>query len=57
VVVVPRGAEDPGAAPVSPYRSQQRQVLTWGLLRPGKGIEWAVEAMALLDDLRPNRAT
>jgi glycosyltransferase involved in cell wall biosynthesis len=53
VVVVPRGAEDPGAAPVSPHRSQQRQVLTWGLLRPGKGIEWAIEAMALLGDLRP----
>jgi glycosyltransferase involved in cell wall biosynthesis len=53
VVVIPHGAVDPGAAPVSPHRSQQRQVLTWGLLRPGKGIEWAIEAMALLADLRP----
>jgi polysaccharide biosynthesis protein PslF len=26
-------------------------ILTWGLLRPGKGLEWAVEAMGLLSDL------
>jgi glycosyltransferase involved in cell wall biosynthesis len=53
VVVIPHGAVDAGAALVSPHRSQQRQVLTWGLLGPGKGIEWAIEAMALLGDLRP----
>ena len=28
-------------------------VLTWGLLGPGKGIEWAVDAMADLRDLNP----
>ncbi|MFC3688997.1 glycosyltransferase [Aquipuribacter hungaricus] len=28
-------------------------VLTWGLLGPGKGIEWAVEAMPALRDLHP----
>jgi polysaccharide biosynthesis protein PslF len=28
-------------------------VLTWGLLGPGKGIEWAIEAMAGLSDLVP----
>ena len=28
-------------------------VLTWGLLGPGKGIEWAIDAMAQLTDLRP----
>lgn len=28
-------------------------VLTWGLLGPGKGIEWAIEAMAGLSDLNP----
>jgi glycosyltransferase involved in cell wall biosynthesis len=53
VVVIPHGAMDPGAVPVSPHRSQHRQVLTWGLLGPGKGIEWAIEAMALLGDLHP----
>ncbi len=28
-------------------------VLTWGLLGPGKGIEWGIEAMAKLRDLDP----
>ena len=28
-------------------------VLTWGLIGPGKGIEWGLEAMALLADVRP----
>lgn len=28
-------------------------VLTWGLLGPGKGIEWALQAMAGLADLAP----
>lgn len=36
--------EDPSRRPV---------VLTWGLLGPGKGIEWAIEAMAGLRDLDP----
>lgn len=28
-------------------------ILTWGLIGPGKGIEWGVEAMTYLQDLRP----
>jgi glycosyltransferase involved in cell wall biosynthesis len=28
-------------------------VLTWGLIGPGKGIEWAIEAMTGLSDLDP----
>jgi glycosyltransferase involved in cell wall biosynthesis len=28
-------------------------ILTWGLLGPGKGIEWAIQAMASLADLDP----
>ena len=28
-------------------------VLTWGLLGEGKGIEWAIDAMAQLKDVRP----
>jgi glycosyltransferase involved in cell wall biosynthesis len=28
-------------------------ILTWGLLGPGKGIEWAIQAMAGLEDLHP----
>ena len=31
-------------------------ILTWGLLGPGKGIEWALEAMADLADLDPRPA-
>jgi glycosyltransferase involved in cell wall biosynthesis len=46
-----------GAARVPPVRPAKRQtrplVLTWGLLGPGKGIEWAVDALAGLRDLAP----
>lgn len=28
-------------------------LLTWGLLGPGKGIEWAIDAVAQLTDIRP----
>src|SRR5580693_2974660 len=36
------------------FRSGQFTVLTWGLLGPGKGIEWGIEAMAMmLGDLQP----
>ena len=56
VFVIPHGAADnrvpaqaagnPGPAP-NPGRPK---VLTWGLLGPGKGIEHAIDAMALLRD-------
>lgn len=35
------------------FRTGQPTVLTWGLLGPGKGIEWGIEAMSLLQDLQP----
>ena len=35
------------------FRTGQSTVLTWGLLGPGKGIEWGIEAMAMLRDLAP----
>ena len=35
------------------FRTGQFTVLTWGLLGPGKGIEWGIEAMAMLQDLQP----
>jgi len=35
------------------FRTGQFTVLTWGLLGPGKGIEWGIEAMAILRDLQP----
>jgi len=47
--VIPHGAADAYGPPApAPHRSQQRQILTWGLLGPGKGIEWGIDAMAML---------
>ncbi len=37
---------DPGV----PTPGGRPTVLTWGLLGPGKGIEWGIEAIALLQD-------
>ncbi len=51
VMVIPHGTHDyTGAAPPRP---PQPHLLTWGLLGPGKGIEWALRALALLQDLDP----
>ena len=35
------------------FRDASPVVLSWGLLGPGKGIEWGIDAMAKLVDLRP----
>jgi polysaccharide biosynthesis protein PslF len=35
------------------FRTGQFTILTWGLLGPGKGIEWGIAAMAMLRDLVP----
>ena len=40
-------------APTANVQERRPVVLTWGLLGEGKGIEWAVEAMAQLRDLSP----
>ncbi len=55
VVVIPHGAATPPAGAVPPDDPQARRprLLTWGLLGPGKGIEWAIDAVADLVDLRP----
>jgi polysaccharide biosynthesis protein PslF len=51
VVVIPHGA---AVAPSGARtRSAAPTLLTWGLLGPGKGIEWAIDALALLGDLDP----
>ncbi len=57
VSVIPRGApEAPAAnavaAPV--FRTGRPTVLTWGLLGPGKGIEWGIDAFAELRGLQPS---
>jgi polysaccharide biosynthesis protein PslF len=51
VRVIPHGvAPRPIAATLHTARPQ---VLTWGLIGPGKGIEWAIRAMALLAEMTP----
>ena len=51
--VIPHGA----VTPAEPGRTRPDDVppmiLTWGLIGPGKGIEWAIEALGQLGDLRP----
>lgn len=51
VSLIPHGAADnrvpAGETPACPT------ILTWGLLGPGKGIEWVVDALAELRDLEP----
>jgi len=52
VQVIPHGAEVV-ASHRRPTSSLRPTLLTWGLLGPGKGIEWALEAMGDLRDLDP----
>jgi polysaccharide biosynthesis protein PslF len=52
ISVIPHGAAVSSAVRLEDSKERPR-LLTWGLLGPGKGIEWAIDAMALLDDLRP----
>ncbi len=55
VQVIPHGADAPPVSRRTRRRPGNREpvVLTWGLLGEGKGIEWAIDAMAQLSDLRP----
>jgi glycosyltransferase involved in cell wall biosynthesis len=54
LVVIPHGAVDHTPATVVERAPGGRPlVLTWGLIGPGKGIEWAIDAMAGLRDLQP----
>lgn len=47
VVVIPHGAEDTRTAiTVTCFPPERPTVLTWGLLSEGKGIEWALLALA-----------
>jgi glycosyltransferase involved in cell wall biosynthesis len=51
VSVIPHGATDHHVNLAS--RSPRSHLLTWGLIGPGKGIEWALRAVARLRDVRP----
>jgi glycosyltransferase involved in cell wall biosynthesis len=54
IVVIPHGADATHITGTIPSRANDRPVvLTWGLLGEGKGIEWAIAALALLTDLDP----
>ncbi|GAC1375292.1 MAG: glycosyltransferase [Acidimicrobiales bacterium] len=55
VRVIPHGAHVSavfGNRAISPEVARPT-ILTWGLLGPGKGIEWGIEALALLRDIEP----
>ena len=54
VCIIAHGAAAPQTTMAEPtFRTGQFTVLTWGLLGPGKGIEWGIEAMTMLRDLAP----
>jgi glycosyltransferase involved in cell wall biosynthesis len=53
--VIAHGAHDSTPSPLAMpmFRSGRPTILTWGLLGPGKGLEWGIDAMAGLRDLTP----
>lgn len=55
VVLIPHGATMPPAvqASASARVGRRPRILTWGLLGPGKGIEWAIDALVAVGDLEP----
>ena len=55
ISVIPHGSPDMrGPAPDASRTDPRFLALTWGLLGPGKGLEWAVDAMTLLRDDDPS---
>ena len=53
ILVIPHGAIDHRSHRVTRSSGLRPLILTWGLLGPGKGIEWAIDAMVDLRDLMP----
>ena len=53
VRLIPHGAPAVPKSVSATFRSVEPTILTWGLLGPGKGIEWGISAMALLQDVSP----
>ncbi len=51
IVTIPHGATLP--PPVASRSASSPTVLTWGLLGPGKGIEWVIDALAEVSDVVP----
>lgn len=54
VVTIPHGATVPAVTDdtTAPVNGEPTRLLTWGLLGPGKGIEWVIDALARVADLR-----
>jgi polysaccharide biosynthesis protein PslF len=52
ISVIPHGAAVSDAVRLEDSKERPK-LLTWGLLGPGKGIEWAIDALAMVDDIRP----
>ena len=50
VVTIPHGATVPSGFGVP--TGGMSTLLTWGLLGPGKGVEWVIDALAMVPDLR-----
>lgn len=53
ITVIPHGAAVALDRPDALRAWGPGALLTWGLLGPGKGIEWAIEALTLLRDVLP----
>ncbi|MGN8552480.1 UNVERIFIED_CONTAM: glycosyltransferase [Microbacterium sp. SLM126] len=51
VQVIPHGVKHVALSESEPHSG--RRIVTWGLLSPGKGIEWGIRALAQLTDLTP----
>jgi glycosyltransferase involved in cell wall biosynthesis len=51
VTVIPHGADVSGSQGVG--ADSRPMILTWGLMRPGKGIEWALIGLREIRRLRP----
>lgn len=52
IKVIAHGA-DPEFAGPSLVTGDRPLILTWGLIGPGKGLEWAIEALAGIVDMKP----
>jgi polysaccharide biosynthesis protein PslF len=52
VTVIPHGADSRLAGP-SLAKGDRPLILTWGLIGPGKGLEWAIRALTEIADMTP----